>query len=256
MPVSKRSTNWLHSRSHDGAPFSGDFVEHVQLAPRVQAIVVGDVVGHGLHPSVAARRLKGFVQSLLFEGVSPGTLLMFADRYFTQCIMEESIPFASLFVAISDLDAGTLCYASAGHETALLFESSGAHAHLGPTGPLLGLGLQPSESIPFPARSSRISESAMLVVVTDGITDARQPERDESFFGSAGVVRAVSAALNHGDDPARAVHEAATAHAKRPLGDDASVVITSFAGLRLGRDAEVPGTRTGALSDHGLHAPS
>jgi hypothetical protein len=62
----------------------------------------------------------------------------------------------------------------------------------------------------------------MLVVVTDGITDGTQPGKDVSFFGGAGLIRAISAARAQGGDPGHEVHEAAAAHAQRVLGDDAS----------------------------------
>jgi serine phosphatase RsbU (regulator of sigma subunit) len=71
--------------------------------------------------------------------------------------------------------------------------------------------------------------NSLLVVVTDGITEARRDAGDHfAFFGSAGVSGALRDAVRDLRDPARAIHAAAVAYAGGALSDDASVVVSAF----------------------------
>jgi hypothetical protein len=62
---------------------------------------------------------------------------------------------------------------------------------------------------------------------SDGITDARPPDPDAHFFGSAGVLRAFAAATNS-DDPARSILHADNAHANGRLVDGSSVLVAQL----------------------------
>jgi serine phosphatase RsbU (regulator of sigma subunit) len=106
----------------------------------------------------------------------------------------------------------------------LHFTSASRHEHLGPTGPLLGLSglLKPN----FTQARVHFAPESALVIVTDGITEARRYDRRElSFFGSTGVARAFAAAQRAKRDPAEAIAGAAHAHAGRALCDDATVLV-------------------------------
>ncbi|MEA2666278.1 MAG: hypothetical protein QOI11_3222, partial [Candidatus Eremiobacteraeota bacterium] len=108
-----------------------------------------------------------------------------------------------------------------------LFGSDGRHVQLGPTGPVLGLGLHS-----FGQRALRLLGDSLLVVVTDGVTEARRRGDDGtwSFFGGSGVVRAVDGARRTDSDPARAVCASAAAYAGGTLSDDACAVVFSPVG--------------------------
>jgi sigma-B regulation protein RsbU (phosphoserine phosphatase) len=225
MIAPPRCTHWLSTRSFDGSPHSGVFVECIALPEMQLAIVVGDVAGRGRTAALAARTLHAYIRSQLLQGTPLALLLTAANRFFAQCLREEAHPFASLFVAISDEAQASIAYGSAGHETALLFRGPSAHIHLDATGPLLGLDL--GNDAVSSEMSLRIRDGDMLVVVTDGITDAR-PSAQRAFFGTNGVVRAVASAWAEGVDTARIIHCAAQAHALGNIDDDSSVVALRF----------------------------
>jgi len=73
--------------------------------------------------------------------------------------------------------------------------------------------------------TSPFSSNSVLVVVADGITEARRYDADEPcFFGSNGVARAYAVARRTRQDPARAISEAAVRHANRVIRDDATLL--------------------------------
>ena len=212
---------WIESHPVGAPDCCGDFVGSWELAPNRSAIVVGDVAGRGREAGEAAAALRARVRELLVGGVPLAAILRIVSDTFTESVMKAATPFASLFVAILDGRNGTMRYASAGHEPGLLFSRGGRHRHLEPTGPVLGVPALPV----FRERSLPLLADDMLVVVTDGVTEARRSESDELiFFGSSGVVRAVTAALRQGHDPARTICQAAFEYAGQ-LVDDASVLV-------------------------------
>jgi hypothetical protein len=63
-------------------------------------------------------------------GVPLATGMWLASRFFARAVMTDSVPFASLFIAVADRRKGSMQYASAGHEAGLLFDGDSGHVHL------------------------------------------------------------------------------------------------------------------------------
>ena len=63
-----------------------------------------------------------------------------------------------------------------------------------------------------------------LVIATDGVGDSR-PSGSNDFFGAAGAARAAARSRRVGGDPARAILEAAHAHAGDRQADDVAVMV-------------------------------
>jgi DNA-binding CsgD family transcriptional regulator len=218
----------IDTRSGGEVAWCGDFAEHLYSAPFRSAVFVGDVAGRGPAVGRAAGALRAYVRSVLLSGIPLADCLSAIDNFFARSVLSEMVPFASLFVAVTDTREAKLCYASAGHEPGLLFNNTGGHRHLEPTGPVLGLGGLLARSA-FGERALPLVRGELLVVVTDGITEARRLDGGKfAFFGSTGVVRAVHAARRSLHDTAEAIHKAALEHARGAILDDASVAVSTY----------------------------
>jgi serine phosphatase RsbU (regulator of sigma subunit) len=216
---------WMESRGRDGMPASGDFSDCIEIAAGRYAFVTGELAGRGSGIREAARRLRWYSATVATSGIALTTGMRAVDVFFTRSLRRETIPFASVFIAVADLQSGVLRYASAGHETALLFAPDRSHEELGPTGSRLGADGEGERG----ERALRLFDESLLVVVTDGITaSARRAADRVELFGSSGVVAAIRAALTKRDDPARAVSLAALRHANGKLTDDASVLVSQL----------------------------
>jgi serine phosphatase RsbU (regulator of sigma subunit) len=216
----------IDTRAGGGDAACGDFAEHVDLDACRSAIFVGDVAGRGPAAGRAARMLQSYVRAALHGTTSLAWCLQATDSFFTRGILSDATPFASLFVAIIDAGSGSVSYASAGHEPALLFDDAGRHRHLEPTGPILGLQALGTQA--FRERRLPPLKDGLLVIVTDGITEARRANGcGLELFGSTGVVRAVQRAERDGRDTATAIHQAAEDHAHGVLVDDACVAVSA-----------------------------
>jgi serine phosphatase RsbU (regulator of sigma subunit) len=220
----------------------GDFAEYVVLDPFRSALFVGDVAGHGPAAGSAARGLQACVRSALLKESSLSPALQAIDGLFARNQQNEAVPFATLFIATQDRrEGGLLRYASAGHEPALVFDDAGRHRHLAPTGP--PLGLQPLLGAPISERNVPFGESDFLVIVTDGITEARSYDCGTlKLFGSSGIVRAVRDARLSARGIAKTIHQAALDHARGEHLDDACVSVFMHQGRY--NDTDTTGSRS------------
>ena len=94
--------------------------------------------------------------------------------------------FATLFVGIIDLAAGTLTYCSAGHPPAL-FVHAGETSTLGVQSGVVGA----FADISYRDGVQQLDQGDLLLLYTDGTTEARSPSG--AFFGEDGLADAVAA---------------------------------------------------------------
>jgi len=139
---------------------------------------------------------------------------------------ETDEQFATGIVLDVELATGRCRYANAGHPSGLLFGRQGVE-ELAPTGPLMC-------ALPGSWRTATVDlePEAIVVLITDGVSEARLP--DGSEFGTDRIAEVVqrSAPEATPDDVAEAVMSAMRDACVSPLRDDATVVV-----LRLSRGA-------------------
>jgi serine phosphatase RsbU (regulator of sigma subunit) len=215
---SPRIMSYREARS---VPCTGDLTDVFPSGDASATIVIADVCGKDDQAHGHARYLRNAVRALA-DVYSPAGVLDRVNHAFSGRITDFGDDrFASIFVAT--LTGRRLTYASAGHDFALLIGSDGRHKHLPPTGVIVGV--RGSES--YGERTLNVGAADWLVLVTDGITDAR--DATGAFFGTGGVARNALCAVGSGkDDPAAHILEAARKHGGDRFIDDASVLCVRF----------------------------
>jgi sigma-B regulation protein RsbU (phosphoserine phosphatase) len=94
--------------------------------------------------------------------------------------------FITFFVAVLDPSSDEVIYCNAGHNPPLLLRGSGEVDALDATGIPLGI----SAAARYEQNGCRLNEGDMLVLFSDGITEACQPGMDEDF-GERRLISAV-----------------------------------------------------------------
>jgi serine phosphatase RsbU (regulator of sigma subunit) len=145
---------------------AGDFFDVYQVSPSRLAVVIGDVTGHGIEPSITAFQAKELLRVFLGEYRDPAQALEVLNQRMSRHARAEE--FVSILVAVFDVDAGTLRYASAGHPVGWLWHDRDVHP-LVSTGPLLLL--DPTAS--YHSREVPSDVDDLLLVYTDGLSEAR-----------------------------------------------------------------------------------
>jgi serine phosphatase RsbU (regulator of sigma subunit) len=211
----------MRYREAHSVPCTGDLTDVFPCRDASATIVIADVCGKDEQAHDHARYLRNAVRALA-DDYSPAAVLDRVNLAFSRRIAEFGDDrFASIFIAT--VTGRRLAYASAGHDFALMVGSDGRHRHLPPTGAIVGV----NEGESYGERTLGVAAPDWLILVTDGITDAR--DTDGTFFGTEGVARHALRAVRAGiDDPAARILEGARKHGGDRFVDDASVLCVSF----------------------------
>jgi sigma-B regulation protein RsbU (phosphoserine phosphatase) len=117
----------------------------------------------------------------------PSRMMNFVNQHLTARYTGGSGTFVTAFYGVYDPATRTLSYSSAGHPAPRLIRSR----RLIPVNHLAGLPLGIDEAEAYPDARLTLQPGDTLVLYTDGITEARNPEGD--MFGEAGLDTAASA---------------------------------------------------------------
>ncbi len=157
----------------------GDWYDVIRLSGERVALVVGDVVGHGIHAAAAMGRLRTAVRTLADVDPTPDELLTRLDDLVIQLSAEsgsgrEDDPAAdtgaTCLYAVYDPVSRRCSLARAGHPTPVLVAPDGTADFLElPAGPPLGLG-----GVPFESVEVTLSPGSLLALYTDGLIESRQ----------------------------------------------------------------------------------
>jgi PAS domain S-box-containing protein len=168
-----------YSASERGLDVGGDWYDAFWLADDTRAVglVVGDVVGHGLHAAATMGQLRSAVRALASTGLSPGELLEAIDRYVRRHGVGQM---TTLVYAQLDLDREILRYACAGHPPPLLIAPGRQPAFLwdGRSAPM--------DAYPVPGAtraegSARLTWGSTVLLYTDGLVERRNRPQDNGL---------------------------------------------------------------------------
>ncbi len=168
-------------------------------------IAIGDVAGKGVPASLFMMVTRTLLRAKAKPGQKPGELM--ASINAELCQDNPSDMFVTFFIGIVNLTNGVMEFCNAGHNYPYIIENSGAVRQLKVRNgiPLGVFGDTPYETSVYTFRPNEI-----LVVTTDGITDALSSTND--FYGEAQLAAAL-ASLAHKDT--RSLTELLIAEVKR-----------------------------------------
>ncbi|WP_210572087.1 SpoIIE family protein phosphatase [Streptomyces sp. GESEQ-4] len=145
----------------------GDWFDSVKLPGARTALVVGDVMGHGLNSAAMMGQLRTAVQTMAALDLPPAQLLRNLDDL-AQRLGDTYL--ATCLYAVYDPIASELHIANAGHIPPVIVRAEGGHSELLdlPTGAPIGVG-----GVPFEAVRVRVEPGDRLVMCTDGLVEVR-----------------------------------------------------------------------------------
>ena len=99
------------------ATVGGDWYEGLLLGSGRMAFIVGDVVGHGITAAADMALIRGMISALLHARVSPSKIF----TELTDLLSRSGSPLlATAALAVVDMPASTITYATAGHPPPML----------------------------------------------------------------------------------------------------------------------------------------
>jgi len=164
------------------AGVGGDWFDVIPLSGMRVAMVVGDVVGHGVQASATMGRLRTAVRTLADIDLAPDELLTHLDdlvvRLSTEAGSEGTTGEvgATCLYAVYDPVSRRCTLARAGHPPPAVLPPGGPPRQIDlPAGPPLGLGGLPFESVELD-----LPEGTVLALYTDGLVESRERDVDTS----------------------------------------------------------------------------
>ncbi|MET7898698.1 SpoIIE family protein phosphatase [Streptomyces mirabilis] len=164
----------------------GDWFDVIPLSGARVALVVGDVIGHGLHAAATMGRLRTAVHTLATMELPPDELLAHLDDTVQRLGEEDadtpdqapSVVGATCLYAVYDPATRRCTMASAGHPPPAIIDPRGQVTYLGlPPGAPLGVGLgDPPESVEL-----ELAEGSILALYTDGLIETRDHDIEEGM---------------------------------------------------------------------------
>ncbi|MGP3977252.1 SpoIIE family protein phosphatase [Streptomyces sp. 8N114] len=162
------------------AVVGGDWFDVLPLTGFRVALVVGDVVGHGLQATATMGRLRAAIHTLSDLDLPPDELLARVDELVSRIDVEETGPDrtpvagATCLYAVYDPVGGHCTLVRAGHLPPALVTPDGAVEFLDlPPGPPLGVG-----GMRFEAVERQLPEGSRLVLYTNGLVEDRSRDVD------------------------------------------------------------------------------
>jgi len=150
----------------------GDFYDFLRLNDEQFALVIGDVVGHGVRASLVMAQIMGFFRSGRKNLSRPMEIIFGLNKMLIELgdRIGAALP-CSIFYVVVDLPTGICFYINAGHPRPILLErTSGVFNPFGTTNVLLGV-----EEFNGDVMCHTFMSGERLVLYTDGITETSAP---------------------------------------------------------------------------------
>jgi sigma-B regulation protein RsbU (phosphoserine phosphatase) len=157
------------------ARVGGDFYDVFNLPDGRVALLMADVSGKGLMAAMQTTMVKNMLRLIAFENAEPAAALGRLNR----ALFHFSDPefFVTAFYGVLSPETGALQYANAGHDPPLFYQAQLRFCTaLDTTGMALGM----DADCRYFGRQIALEQGDLLLLYTDGITEARQ---GEEFFG-------------------------------------------------------------------------
>ena len=197
----------------------GDYFDFIPIDENRLAFCVGDVSGKGIPAALLMSNLQATIRGQTILNVSTKDCLSLSNAVMFQNTDPEK--FASLFYGILDARSHNLCFSNAGHNYPLLFPNEKELIKLETGGIVLGC----LESFSFSEEKIQIGPGSVLILYSDGITEAINAKGEE--FGESKLVDIIT--QNWNDNSTELIEKVITAvqsHAgDLPQMDDITIVI-------------------------------
>ncbi|MEU3408169.1 SpoIIE family protein phosphatase [Streptomyces sp. NPDC006670] len=170
----------------------GDWYDVIALPDGRVALVVGDVMGHGVPAAASMGRLRITARALAPHSPEPEGLLAELDA----AAQDTGIELATCLYTVYDPRTGSARVANAGHPPPLVRHPDGTVETLGDVlGVPLGVG-----GVPFRSTRTELPDGAVLALYTDGLVEARGQDIDAGLDALRAELARASGPLEHEAD--------------------------------------------------------
>ena len=157
----------------------GDFYDFFKLPHGKIGVVIGDVSGKGIHAAILMALCQTKLRYIAMSGKSPAQTLCLLNSEMVHAMRSDM--FITIIYLVIDPKSGEARFARAGHEPPLLAraDSDEAAQPLKSSGMALGMVSEELFDEVMEDASFKMNSGDVLVLYTDGLTEAANPEGGE-----------------------------------------------------------------------------
>lgn len=210
----------LAVRFADADDVGGDFYDVHLVGPNCWAIVIADVVGHGLAAAAILALVHALGNMLQGQQVPPGAALAQVNRPLATQYLAGTGQFVTAFVALYDTENQVLTYSSAGHPPPRLVRGNEVRRLDAVSGFPLGI----DKASKYGNETVQLQPGDRLVLFTDGITECANEAGD--LFGDERLDAVLcTPATTAAELLDQVVNSVLTFRAGRPADDDETCLV-------------------------------
>ncbi|MEQ8212186.1 MAG: SpoIIE family protein phosphatase [Lacipirellulaceae bacterium] len=196
----------------------GDYYDVIPLGNGECLLCLADVSGHGVPAAMAATVIKALVLEALEVTRSPAEILNRINRRYAEIIVPGH--FATMVIVVANQGEMTLSCANAGHEPPFIHEPGQSVRRLSVSNLLLGV----DEQTAYTEQNVSITSGTKVVLVSDGVTEAFDPNENQFGTERVGQVMAESSATSPRQLVSEFVEALARFRGSRPPFDDTTLL--------------------------------
>ena len=159
----------------DGSLVGGDFYDVFPMGPGRWALMIGDVCGQGVVAASLTSLVRYTARAAARQASSPAEVLRFTNSILADHDLGERFCTALFAVIEPRTDGAWITLASGGHHLPLLHRAGEGAVPVGQLGSALGLLDDPH----IHDTSLRLQPGDTLVLFTDGVIEAREPDGEQ-----------------------------------------------------------------------------
>jgi sigma-B regulation protein RsbU (phosphoserine phosphatase) len=174
-PFPDRNEFSIHAALHPAREVGGDLYDFFFIDENRLCICIGDVSGKGVPAALFMAVTKTLIKARATDDFSTASIITRVNDEI--CQNNDAYMFVTVFIGILDLRTGNLTFTNAGHNPPYIKRSDDSVELLSQRhGPVIGA----QAGLAFKEDTVKLSNGDLLLMYTDGVTEARNREKD--FF--------------------------------------------------------------------------
>lgn len=156
---------------------AGDYFDAFALDENRTAILVADVTGHGLGPSLLMSACRSALHALAQADLEPAQIIARLDKLLSRDLQDGR--FITMIFGVLDID-GRFTFTNAGHGPAMIVTASGIE-RLGPHCPPLGVGIDANGDGELSQLQTAVhlAPGDRVFLASDGVSEAMNPAGEQ-----------------------------------------------------------------------------
>ncbi len=197
----------------------GDYFDFIELPDKNLGVAIADVSGKGMPAALLMANFQATLRNQSLAKNSPSEMVSNCNNLV--CKSVEKGQFVTFFWGALNASEKSFTFVNAGHNPPFIFDRKGEISRLTDGGLILGL----LENVPFEQKKVKLSSGDLLLLFTDGITEAMN--ETQAQFEEERLVKVVEESRNLNSDQIikKITQEVLSFQGLQPQFDDLTLVV-------------------------------